>query len=499
MSEQLQLRRGSASQVAAFTGAQGEVVIDTTNNRAVVQDGVTAGGWPAAKLGEVITNTRTPVADVNYNVQTTDRMVAYTALTASRTCTLPLAANYPLGTPLMIVNETANGSALVNIVIAANGANTIDGAAAAYISSPYCAIWLESNGANAWTVMHQSIYYVPRTTVTDANYSARVIDRVIAYTAITAARTVTLAASNLCVSGATIRIIDESGSASAANPIVISPNGTNTINGVNGSVSITTPYGSIELENNAAGGWFITDSRKGASDLTPVSDAAYAALNTDRNITFVTLTATRIVTLPASASFPLGTALTISDDTGSCSPSIMITVTPNGTDDIDGLNSSWNLQQPYESITLLNTSSGWIVESKPAIAALPMIARMTFVARGISVNATGDTIILLALPFGITKFQIPSVTILNASAAPSSTCRVGVYTGAAQTGFTVATQQAINSITAITQNTAANSMQATLAGANTVSFNVGKVYFNVGTANGSACTVDVAITISPLT
>ena len=52
MSEQLQLRRGTAAQVAAFTGAQGEVVVDTTNNRLVLQDGATAGGIPIAKLSE---------------------------------------------------------------------------------------------------------------------------------------------------------------------------------------------------------------------------------------------------------------------------------------------------------------------------------------------------------------------------------------------------------------------------------------------------------------
>lgn len=51
---QVQYRRGTASQVTAFTGAQGELVIDTTNNRVVVQDGATAGGWPAAKLSEVV-------------------------------------------------------------------------------------------------------------------------------------------------------------------------------------------------------------------------------------------------------------------------------------------------------------------------------------------------------------------------------------------------------------------------------------------------------------
>jgi hypothetical protein len=53
MSEQLQLRRGTAAQVAVFTGAQGEVVVDTTNNRLVLQDGATAGGIPIAKLSEV--------------------------------------------------------------------------------------------------------------------------------------------------------------------------------------------------------------------------------------------------------------------------------------------------------------------------------------------------------------------------------------------------------------------------------------------------------------
>jgi hypothetical protein len=50
---QLQFRRGTAAQMATFTGAQGEVVVDTTNNRVVVHDGTTAGGWPAARVAEV--------------------------------------------------------------------------------------------------------------------------------------------------------------------------------------------------------------------------------------------------------------------------------------------------------------------------------------------------------------------------------------------------------------------------------------------------------------
>jgi len=50
---QVQYRRGTSTQVAAFTGAAGEMVVDTTNNRVVVQDGATAGGFAASKLGEL--------------------------------------------------------------------------------------------------------------------------------------------------------------------------------------------------------------------------------------------------------------------------------------------------------------------------------------------------------------------------------------------------------------------------------------------------------------
>ena len=105
MSEQLQLRRGTSSQVAAFTGQQGETVMDTTNNRLVLNDGATAGGWAAAKLTEVVTNTRTPVADAAYGALTTDRLIAYTSLTASRVVSLPTSASYPTGTRLLVIDE----------------------------------------------------------------------------------------------------------------------------------------------------------------------------------------------------------------------------------------------------------------------------------------------------------------------------------------------------------------------------------------------------------
>lgn len=44
----LQLRRGTTAQHSTFTGASGEVTVDTTKKTAVVHDGATAGGTPLA-------------------------------------------------------------------------------------------------------------------------------------------------------------------------------------------------------------------------------------------------------------------------------------------------------------------------------------------------------------------------------------------------------------------------------------------------------------------
>ena len=155
MSEQLQLRRGTASQVAAFTGAQGETVMDTTNNRLVVSDGSTAGGWPAAKLVEVITNGRTPVSDAAYSALSTDRMIAYTALSAARVVSLPPASAYPTGTRLLIVDETGNCSTTKTLTISPNGSDVIDGATSAVVNVAYGFIGVESNQSGEWTTVDQ--------------------------------------------------------------------------------------------------------------------------------------------------------------------------------------------------------------------------------------------------------------------------------------------------------------------------------------------------------
>ena len=48
MAKRLQLRRGTTAQTNAFTGAVGEVTVDTDKKTVVVHDGVTVGGHPIA-------------------------------------------------------------------------------------------------------------------------------------------------------------------------------------------------------------------------------------------------------------------------------------------------------------------------------------------------------------------------------------------------------------------------------------------------------------------
>ena len=50
MAKQLQLRKGTATEHNTFTGANGEVTVDTTNKTLRVHDGTTAGGIQLATL-----------------------------------------------------------------------------------------------------------------------------------------------------------------------------------------------------------------------------------------------------------------------------------------------------------------------------------------------------------------------------------------------------------------------------------------------------------------
>lgn len=78
MSRQIQIRRGTAAENDVFTGAIGEITMDTTNNTLRVHDGETTGGITLAKKSDIpstppipdtadfVIETQIPTAENNY-------------------------------------------------------------------------------------------------------------------------------------------------------------------------------------------------------------------------------------------------------------------------------------------------------------------------------------------------------------------------------------------------------------------------------------------------
>jgi Major tropism determinant N-terminal domain len=149
MSEQLQLRRGTYAAISgSFTPADGETVVDQTYKRLHVGDGATLGGWAAGR------EQRASVADAAYGVLGTDRIVAYTSITAARIVTLPAATAYPPGAQLTVIDESGSCSLTNTITVTAAGSDKINtNSASIPINTSYGFLTIESNGSNGWTVL----------------------------------------------------------------------------------------------------------------------------------------------------------------------------------------------------------------------------------------------------------------------------------------------------------------------------------------------------------
>ena len=99
-----------------------------------------------------------------------------------------------------------------------------------------------------------------RTAISDANYSALATDQYIEYTAITAARTVTLPAASAYKAGQPLTVADASGGVTSTITIGLAPNGTDEINGSNSNfAAITAARGYVEIISNGANGWTVID------------------------------------------------------------------------------------------------------------------------------------------------------------------------------------------------------------------------------------------------
>ena len=106
MAKLLKLRRGSTSQHSSFTGAEGEVTVDTDKDVLVVNDGSTAGGHPLA--AEDMSNVSS--ASIAGRLATDSIATTKIAAGALPTDVTVASANIVNGT---IVNEDVNASAAI--------------------------------------------------------------------------------------------------------------------------------------------------------------------------------------------------------------------------------------------------------------------------------------------------------------------------------------------------------------------------------------------------
>lgn len=124
------------------------------------------------------------------------------------------------------------------------------------------ALWLDtdfkkllwSNGTN-WVYVGDN----PRTTFSNAAYTALISDRTISQTGtLTAARVVTLPPANWVAGGTELKIVDESGTATGTFTISWARNGSDTINGGTANVvAVNTAYGGGKVMSDGTSKWTV--------------------------------------------------------------------------------------------------------------------------------------------------------------------------------------------------------------------------------------------------
>lgn len=134
MATQVQYRRGTAAQNASFTGAAGELTIDTTNNIILVQDGSTVGGFPL--VGAAATQTLTNKTYQGVSVSVTGNVTG----------------NYILGNGALltgVITSVANiNSGTSNVTVLSSGGNVLVGVGGANIAR-FTSGGIENAQANA--------------------------------------------------------------------------------------------------------------------------------------------------------------------------------------------------------------------------------------------------------------------------------------------------------------------------------------------------------------
>jgi hypothetical protein len=119
MATQVQFRRGTTSQTGSFTGAVGEVTVDTDKDTVVVHDGSQAGGFAVANLKTAQEFTATQ----NFNATTlSDASTISWDASANQVTSVTLGGNRTLGAAS---NQIDGGVYLISIIQDGTGSRTV--------------------------------------------------------------------------------------------------------------------------------------------------------------------------------------------------------------------------------------------------------------------------------------------------------------------------------------------------------------------------------------
>ena len=119
MATQVQFRRGSTSQHGSFTGAVGEITVDTDKDTVVVHDGSQAGGFalPSLKTAQEFTKTQ------NFNATTlTDQATITWDASANQVTSVTLTNNRTLAAA---TNQVDGGVYVLSVVQDGTGSRTL--------------------------------------------------------------------------------------------------------------------------------------------------------------------------------------------------------------------------------------------------------------------------------------------------------------------------------------------------------------------------------------
>ncbi len=160
MSIQVKRRREGASFLSSYVGAAGELLVDITNNRVLVQDGSTPGGFAAAKLSDVPCAPSAHGANIQFGI--IEDLI--TCSGASSVSTLQIPSRAIVFAVSVYVVTTITGAASFNV-----DATAASGGAGGTSSGQFGAGLGISLGSNNSGVIGPTAWYVSSTIKLTAN------------------------------------------------------------------------------------------------------------------------------------------------------------------------------------------------------------------------------------------------------------------------------------------------------------------------------------------